>query len=262
MEVRREPPINYVWIGPPAKAKGQDIDGPIQLAELKKEVKFWCLREHLSAYESTLKPKGITVYAIEELFEQKHPDPQIQKMIDQYHIMVQVLLQKKRNTIRDRVTLNNATSLLILLLQGGYFFDTNVGLADPTKPCSLPNYDTFKYPFLINNPRRSGIYSGTYYDVAEVWALYAPEPSLKMTENLRLMFDSFYNMWKQAELTYFNYRDSEAYHNKMGEIIVKAVSALPSDQAWVLDYKGEWETTEEGIILDPLNFKKNIAVLI
>lgn len=259
MNLRSEPDVNYVWIGPPAsKVKNQDIAAPIQMAELKKNVTFWCLREHQADYEAILKPKGIKVSPIEELGEIKHPNPAIQSAINKFKIMQKILLQPSRNTIRDRVTLKNATSLLLMLLKGGYYFDTNV---EPTtnEPFNLPAYDTFKYPYLrncmISEPGRFII-----YNVGEVWALYAPNPEFcapKLTENLASMFEYFFDNWNDQESLFLTKRDSEEYHNKMGEIIVKAVEKFSgADHHWTLEWKPEWNERNTEIEVEELRVKK------
>jgi hypothetical protein len=215
-----EPPINYIWIGPPAQIPGQDIGGPIEMAKVNQEnpITFWCLEEQKSYYIDKFKEyKNITIHSLEtHLREKQDPESKIsndaklmQKLLDT------CLKEAGRGSIRDRVTVKDAFSLFLLHSIGGYILDTNV-LPLKEDKLSLKSYDKVGFPCLKKPVLLP-------CDL-ECWLMFSPNP---MHEQAKLLFSGYYSLWLESENLRKTLSDKnkslKEYYDFMGKPIMRPI---------------------------------------
>lgn len=222
------PSVHYIWVGPPSPAddretglgierKNHDIDGPAAMANANKTnpVVFWCLREHVSAYQKKFSGKHIKVSCIEDYIEelQKSPDEKLKAAANKMKEILLVSLKDDARAdkipVRDRVTVKDAFSLFLHMTQKGalYTLDTNVR---PTSAnVTLPYYDVFRSPILTPS-------------VFDCWALYSSAPN----KNICLdSFDGYYGIWKNKARPEFGKNGySLKYEHLLGVAIVESIN--------------------------------------
>jgi hypothetical protein len=185
------PTLHYIWVGPPNKAgvgvPGHDVAGPIGMAKANKNntIRFWCLYEHMEYYKDRFKDYPIQVAAIEVHIRDCSEVLEFQSETDYLIDIMLTCLDKARDSIRDRVTVKEAFSLLLLYTLGGYTLDTNI--MPDTAQVTLPGYLTFHAPAFAEHPHPGDI---------EFWMLYSPaKGDIKAKE----LLDKFYKKWLHSE---------------------------------------------------------------
>ncbi|WP_419421393.1 hypothetical protein ACNVED_15130 (plasmid) [Legionella sp. D16C41] len=193
-----DPTLHYLWVGSPTRDNltsiaGHDIAGPIQMAkQLKSQrssgnigtnnpVKFWCLKEHLEAYQNEFKKEDvdIEVCAIEDLLEKESTDITFATHTAFITELLKTALQE--NNKKGFVALKDCFSLFLLATQGGYFLDTNVfPVAD--KVVNLPQLDEVKTArsgfqksndfFMMFSPKRG------HYKVLNLFEAWKQSPGI------------------------------------------------------------------------------------
>ncbi|KTC81567.1 hypothetical protein [Legionella brunensis] len=163
-----KPVIHYLWVGSPTKTDpsavaGHDIAGPIKMAkELKRQaksgeeinpVKFWCLAKHAEFYRRQFKSEGVNIQvcSIEGLLRKESSGDLADRVKFVQSYMAESLENEK--DVKQRVAFKDLFSLLLLVTQGGYFFDTNV-FPEKDKTISLlgePTVTTAKSGFQQSN---------------------------------------------------------------------------------------------------------------
>ncbi len=225
--LRTGPPVNYIWIGPAPKdaiLQGQDVDGAKQMAEQNSHnpIRFWCLASEVQYYQAEFKNHAVEVHAVEELFVGANKDvPEVQQCKDIFDTCLNPDPAKGRNTIRDRTTVKNAVSVLILLLQGGYTLDSNIRPLQAGS-VSLPDYKKFKYPKMKD---RSG-------DYPEIWMMFSPQNNQSF---MKKIFAELYNCWDHSEflrkgISPEEYRDSVT---RWLDVMATMTSEYQDEDYWI-----------------------------
>lgn len=205
------PTLHYIWVGPPNKAgvgvPGHDVAGPIEMAKANKNnpIQFWCLYDHIEYYKDKFKDYPIQVAAIEVHIRACSEVLEFQFETDYLIEIILTCLDKARDSIRDRVTVKEAFSLLLLYTLGGYTLDTNI-MPDRAK-VKLPGYLTFHAPAFTENPYPGDI---------EFWMLYSPaKGDIKAKE----LLDKFYKKWLKSEEYRKKYGEDARYYELAAAIM-------------------------------------------
>ncbi len=131
--------IHYLWVGPPTKTNpnaiaGHDVAGPIAMARnLKAQnsndtVKFWCLEEYKTFYESQFTKAGVDNIQVCSI--EAHVAEEKNKRKEAKILETLINTKAKSDITNDRVAFKDVFSLFLLATQGGFFFDTNVFPSD------------------------------------------------------------------------------------------------------------------------------------
>jgi hypothetical protein len=223
-------------------------------------IKFWCLKEHLTHYKKVYADKKIEVHAIDELLEEKFDGPHADKFsfgIDKFKkIHATCIMDTSRNQLRDRVTVKNAFSLLLLLTKGGYIADTNIKPASD-KEVFLPHHEKFRCPLLTN-------VEGTDKGSTEIWMMYSPPENCEVIYSI---YKYYYSAWQSAEDYYFKDKSNldvknkgypKAFHDEMGLIVLQAIEGTISQYKKEDYWCGELDDTSnpQRVILEDINILK------
>ncbi|MBN9231852.1 MAG: hypothetical protein J0I93_13530, partial [Legionella sp.] len=171
--------IHYAWIGPPTykneqMVPGHDLDGPIQLAQKLQNqpsgqvnpIKFWCLKKYQDFYRKQFfKAKvEIEVCGVEDLIEQELKGNMIEAA-QQFKAYMDTMNFPNFDTPGERVEFKDGFSLFLLLIQAGYFLDTNV----------LPLQNHPKYEF--EGERQFTGPHGPSSQARDFYLMYSPVPN-------------------------------------------------------------------------------------
>ena len=211
--------VHILWIGPPATREsgticGQDTFGASQMAT-DQPVNFWVLAEHVADYEEIFtKRPNIIVKPIEEAIASAGATDEnktIQAYADFVENMMSLLLNPKRNKVRDRVTIKDMMSLLLLSHYGGYVMDSNVGPANPDSPTTFYPHDKLMFP-----AHKTPVVDGFCMDI---WLMYSPKGHARTLKSCqRLMASS-----EAAEVLHKETGYSERYDSALQHTIINAV---------------------------------------
>lgn len=168
--------VHYTWIGKPRTKNilepEQDLVGILKMSAViadDVQLQLWCLDEYVESYRALLSEySNISVCSIEKIIEKNN----FSFIADIHNWLTTFKL--RGFSIRDRVTMKELFSLLILYLQGGYTLDTNVA----------PLFDHIHFPEL---DYRMGViqlnYAGNAPEDWDVWAL-SSRAEQAMTEKI------------------------------------------------------------------------------
>ncbi len=248
-EDRPPPSYSTIWIGPPTterdKSPGHDTVGISAMARVNRynPLFFYCLEAYQAAFEEKFKGLPVTVRSLEKLCRQystPESSPAIREAVEHLSSMMTNLLDKERNTVRDRATIKGHAAEVVLAIEGGYFADTNVAPLPDVEDVRLPHFKSYQFPVFKENYLTA---QKSLFGSFDIWLLYAPRQDatpLAIAKN-------FYLLWKEAEHEWQKSKYSEKYkmaiHRAELESImfVFSVALLPPDlskleNAWVSSY--------------------------
>lgn len=183
------PDVNYIWIGPPNIAEGQDTIGPDLLRRKYRHqpIHFWCLKEHADVYDKYFNGTDNTgdkihIHAIEDLIDEKadeYPDlPGFVELLKQ-SAETQGVTQ---DVIRERITIKDTMHYFLQLYNSGYFVDTNIIPSPESDLSELATLDHFTIPEVFN--------TRTFATTPDPWLMYSP-PGDKTGERER--FETYFH---------------------------------------------------------------------
>lgn len=171
------PTVNYIWFGPRSirdeDVPGQDVNGPKAMLEANNDnpIVFWCLEKYEKDFKKEFEVKGerkVEVRSIESYVEDEIAKGSESAM--KFKEIMAKLLQ--RGWRRDMVALKELFGLFVLVNEGGYLLDSNVG-PEKGKRVRLKQYEKCRVPKLQNLTRGNPI---------ECWMIFSPyagHPTIK-----------------------------------------------------------------------------------
>jgi hypothetical protein len=213
--------LNTIWIGPPTEEERTAIPGHAELGAKKmatalategKILHYWCLRKHADAFRRIFSSyENIHVCPIEDEIEAalscaESPDwlMHCSRFMQEF---LATLLDTTRNRIKDRVIVKDGFCFYLLLVRGGYVFDTNIQPLAETK-LTFPRSEFMRVPFFVNKPLRKSFSTTSYYDC---WLLYANEQSPHSFDRAYRVFERFMARYRESEMIFARDGYSRAY---------------------------------------------------
>ncbi|PIZ03550.1 MAG: hypothetical protein COY58_08825 [Gammaproteobacteria bacterium CG_4_10_14_0_8_um_filter_38_16] len=226
--------IHYTWIGEVKTTDldhpGHDLVGPcamMPLVDAEVLIYFWCLKEYKDQFSALLAGKNIVVLSINALLVDKKDNEYVARIL----ALQSILFSDGRGDIRDRVTFKEVISLLILYLEGGYAFDTNV-LPAYNEKMHFPSHPAFHmaaidYPVKKNRDQ-------------DVWAMYSPQIDSRHVQSaLERYLDCIEQIEYDREVAVrgkiFDY---EQYKQNILDVIIEAASCRVGLQYWFARHLG------------------------
>lgn len=227
------PPIHYIWVGPPATSKndipGHDILSPLQMVAVNtsNQINYWCLEEHKDHYQKVFAGHPVTVQTIQSFLRDlaKSPNPFFHESAEKIMQIGRITLgwehpmpsEFKRGNKRDFVSMKNVMSLALASVFGGYILDTNVGPKKGISVLNLPDYMEFKLPEVFDTKDSRTV------KVLDFWMMYSPEKHHAPRNSL------FYYLheWSKSEEIFTRNPYSEEYYQYMPHMMISVLKKSP-----------------------------------